>query len=130
MRDGAVEEEVDDTQEVRGSDPCKGGEITYFSGELWWIFVRSPLSLAVNLHNFTAFTAKLCTKFAVKKLTFHRLSYIFLHFFLDPGNVGHWGQRLLFSGDLPAMFCMEIRVLDLVNRASCSRKRYLGQQRP
>ena len=30
-----MEEEVDDMQEVRGSDPCKGGEITYFSGELW-----------------------------------------------------------------------------------------------
>ena len=50
-------EEVDDMQEVRGSDPCKGGKITYLSGELWRIFVRSPLSLAVNLHNFTAFTA-------------------------------------------------------------------------
>ena len=35
MRDGAVEEEVDDMQEVRGLDPCTGGEITYFSGELW-----------------------------------------------------------------------------------------------
>ena len=35
MRDGAVEEEVDDMQEVRGSDPRKSGEITYFSGELW-----------------------------------------------------------------------------------------------
>ena len=35
MRDGAVEEDVDDTQEVGGSNPCKGGEITSFSGELW-----------------------------------------------------------------------------------------------
>ena len=35
MRDGAVEEEVDDMQEVRGSDPSKGGEIPNFSGELW-----------------------------------------------------------------------------------------------
>ena len=34
MRDGAVEEEVDDMQEVRGSSLCKGGEITSFSGEL------------------------------------------------------------------------------------------------
>ena len=33
------------------------GEFTYFSGELWGIFVRSPLALAVILHNFTAFTA-------------------------------------------------------------------------
>ena len=57
MRDGAEEEEVDVMQAVRGSNPCKGGEITYFSDELWWIFVRSPLTLAVNLHNFlTAFT--------------------------------------------------------------------------
>ena len=37
--------------------------------------------VAVKLHNFTAFTAKLCTKFAVKKLTFHRLSFIFSRFF-------------------------------------------------
>ena len=34
MGDSAVEEEVDDIQEVRGLNPCKGGEITYFSGEL------------------------------------------------------------------------------------------------
>ena len=33
LRDGAAEEEVDDIQEVRDSNPCKGGEITYF--ELW-----------------------------------------------------------------------------------------------
>ena len=88
MRDGAVEEEVDDMQEVRGSEPCKGGEITYFSGELWWIFVRSPLSLAVNLHNFTAFahfTAKLCTKFAVKKTNFSPLILHIFAFFSQPG---------------------------------------------
>ena len=30
-----MEEEVGDLQEVRGSDTCKGGEITNFSGELW-----------------------------------------------------------------------------------------------
>ena len=30
-----MEEEVDAMQEVRGSDHCKGGEITFFSGELW-----------------------------------------------------------------------------------------------
>ena len=30
-----MEEEVDDLQEVRGSYPCKGGEITSSSGELW-----------------------------------------------------------------------------------------------
>ena len=29
-----MEEEVDDMQEVRGLNPCKGGEIAYFSGEL------------------------------------------------------------------------------------------------
>ena len=34
VRDGAVEEGVDDMQEVRGSNPCMGGEITYFSGEM------------------------------------------------------------------------------------------------
>ena len=90
MKDGAVEAEEDGMQEVRGSDTCKGGEITYFSGELWWIFVRSPLSLAVNLHNFTAFTAfhrKITCEICGEKLTFHRLFYIFLHFFLDPGRL-------------------------------------------
>ena len=30
-----MEEEVDDMQELRSSDPCKGGKITNFSGELW-----------------------------------------------------------------------------------------------
>ena len=97
MRDGAVEEEVDDMQEVRGSDPCKGGEITHFSGELWWFFVRSPLSLAVNLHNFTAFTAfhrKIMYEICGEKLTFHRLSYIFLHFYLDPG-VQKWYELIV-----------------------------------
>ena len=49
------------------------GEITYFSGELWWIFVRSPLALAVNLHNFNAFTAfhrKIFYKFCGEKKQF------------------------------------------------------------
>ena len=85
MRDGAVEEEVDDIQEVRGSDPCKGGEITYFSGELWWNFVRSPLSLAVNLHNFTAFTAfhrQIMYEICGEKTNFSPLIlYIFAFFF-------------------------------------------------
>ena len=30
------------------------GEITYFSGEMWWIFVSSPLTLVVKLHKVTA----------------------------------------------------------------------------
>ena len=45
VREGAVEEELDDMQEVRGSNLCRGGEIT------------------ISRH----LTAKLCTKFAVKK---------------------------------------------------------------
>ena len=75
------EEEVDGMQEVRGSDPFKGGEITYFSHELWWIFARSPLSLAVNLHNFTAFTAfhrKITYEICVEKTNF---SPLILHIF-------------------------------------------------
>ena len=43
----------------------------YYSGEI-----------TISLH----FTAKLCIKFAAKKPTFHRLSYIFFRFFLDPGK--------------------------------------------
>ena len=89
MRDGAVEEEVNDMQEVRGSNPCKGGEITYFSGELWGIFVRSPLTLAVNLHNFIAFTAfhrKIMYEICGEKTIISPLIlYIFFQFFLDPG---------------------------------------------
>ena len=89
MRDGAVEEEVDDMQEVRGSDPCKGGEITYFSGELWWIFVRSPLNIAVNLHNFTAFTAfhrKIMYKICGEKTNFSPLILHIFAFFSRPGK--------------------------------------------
>ena len=41
MGDSAVEGEVDDIQEVRGLNPCKGGEITYFSGELRQNYVRN-----------------------------------------------------------------------------------------
>ena len=88
MRYGAVEEELDDMQEVRGSDPCMGGEITNFCGELWWIFVRSPLTLAVNLHNFTAFTAfhrKITYEICGKKTNFSLLILHIFAFFLDPG---------------------------------------------
>ena len=89
MRYGAVEEEVDDMQEVRGSDPCKDGEITYFSGELWWIIVRSPLSLAVNLHNFTAFTAfhrNIMYKICGEKTNFSPLILHIFAFFSRPGE--------------------------------------------
>ena len=88
MRDGAVEEEVDDMQEVRGSDPCNGGDITYFSRELWWIFVRSPLSLVVNLHNFTAFTAfhrKITYEICEEKTNFSLLILRIFAFFSRPG---------------------------------------------
>ena len=84
----AVEEEVDDMQEVRDSDPCTSGEITYFSGELWWIFVRSPLSLAVNLHNLTAFTAfhrKFMYEICGEKTNFSSLILHVFAFFCWPG---------------------------------------------
>ena len=80
-----MEEEVDDMQEVRGSDPCMGDEITYFSGGLLWIFVRAPLSLAVNLHNLTAFTAfhrKIVYEICGEKTNFSPLIlHIFAFFF-------------------------------------------------
>ena len=83
-----MEEEVDDMQEVRGSDPCKGGEVTYFSGELWWIFVWSPLTLAVNLHNFTAFTAfqrKIMYEICGEKTNFSPLVLHIFSIFSRPG---------------------------------------------
>ena len=61
-----MEEAPDMVEEVKVSNPCKGGE-------MYWIFVSSPLTKAANLHNFTVFHSKLCSKFAVEK-TFHRLS--------------------------------------------------------
>ena len=89
VRDGAVEEEVEDMQEVRVSDSCMGDEITYFRCELWWIFVRSPLSLAVNLHNFTAFTAfhgKIMYEICGEKTNFSPLILHFFAFFSRPGT--------------------------------------------
>ena len=83
-----MEEEVDDMQEVRGSKTCKGGEITYFSSELWWFFVRSPLSLAVNLHNFTAFTAfrrKIMYEICGEKTNFSPLILHIFPIFSRPG---------------------------------------------
>ena len=72
VRGGAVEEEVHEIHEGRGSNPSKGGEMR-------WLFVSSPLTIAVNLHNFTA-------NYVQKKNNFHCLSYIFFQFFLDPGT--------------------------------------------
>ena len=89
VRAGAVEEEVDDLQQLRGSNPCKSGEITYFSDELWWILVRSLLTLAVNLHNFTAFTAfhrKLMYEICGEKTNFSPLILHIFPIFLDPGS--------------------------------------------
>ena len=60
-------------QEARGSNLCNGGDFTYFNGELWWFFVRSALTLAVNLQNFTAFNAfhlKIMYKICGKKTNF------------------------------------------------------------
>ena len=102
MRDGAVEEEEDDMQEVSGSDPFKGGEITYFSGELWWIFVRSPLSLAVNLHNFTAFHRKITYEIWGEKTNYSPLILHIFAFFLDPGPKEiidpHYGLNTMIWG--------------------------------
>ena len=30
------------------------GDITYFSGDMWWLFVSTPRTLVVKLHKFTA----------------------------------------------------------------------------
>ena len=97
MRDGAVEEEVDDMQEVRGSDPCKGGEITDFSGELWWFFVRSALTLAVNLHNSTAFHRKIMYEICGEKTNF---SPLILHNFPIFSRPGILNLIVCFSGDV------------------------------
>ena len=118
MRDGAVEEEVDDMQEVRGSDPCKGGEITYFSGELWWIFVGLPLNLAVNLHKFTAFTAfhrKIMYEICGEKTNFSPLILHIFAFFLDPGHhlisLAFFYQGWFLSSVLYQIYQLFIRIL-------------------
>ena len=49
LRDAAVEKEVDVLQEVKGSKPCKGGEILCF-------FVSSAITIVVKFNNFTNHT--------------------------------------------------------------------------
>ena len=47
---GAAEEEVSDMHAVKGANPCKGR--WYVERGEMWIFIISPLPLAVKLHNF------------------------------------------------------------------------------
>ena len=70
MRDGAVEEEVQDMQEVRCLNPCK-------SGEMRWLFVSSPITFVVKLHNITAFHRKIIYEFSseTKQLSTAYLTY-------------------------------------------------------
>ena len=75
LRDGAVEGEVDVLQEVKGSKPCKVGEMLCF-------FVSSALTIAVKLNNFNA---NWCTKFAVKNKYLFTACLSVFQFFLDPG---------------------------------------------
>ena len=49
------------------------------------LFVSSPLTIAMKVHNFTTFDRKIMYETCGEKITFHRLSYIFFRFFLDPG---------------------------------------------
>ena len=94
VRDGGVEEEVQHMQEVRGSNPCKGGAKR-------WLFVSSPLTVAVKLYNFTAFQRKIMNKNCGEKKT--KFSPLILHifrFFLDTGSsyyfsVSAWGAYFL-----------------------------------
>ena len=96
VRDGAVvEEEVDDMREVRGSKNCKGGDSTYFSDELWWIFVRSPLTLAVNWHNFTAFTAFHCKIMYEIRGEKTKFSPLILHIFPIFFSTRFWRVKFL-----------------------------------
>ena len=70
-----------DMQEVRGSNTCEGVELRC-------LFVNSLLTIAVKSHNFTAFHREIIFKICVeKKTTFHRLSFIFFRFVLDPGTL-------------------------------------------
>ena len=70
LRDAALEKEVDVLQEVKGSKPCKGGEILCF-------FVSSVITKVVKLNDF-----KICGE---KQTIYRRLSFIVCQFFLDPG---------------------------------------------
>ena len=70
-----MEDEVDDKQEVRGSNTCKGGEM--------------------SLHNFTLFHPKSMYEICGEKETnFHCLSYKFFQFFLEPGTNQMYHKKL------------------------------------
>ena len=65
------------------------GEITYFSSELWGIFVRSPFTQAVNLHNFTAFTTfhrKIMYEICGERTNFSPLILHIFPIFSQPGG--------------------------------------------
>ena len=64
VRDRAVEEGVDDMQEVRGSNAVN--------------FCISPLTIAAKLHNFTAFHSKIRYEISGEKTN---LSQLILHIF-------------------------------------------------
>ena len=62
------------------------GENTYFSGKLWWIFVRSPLNLVYS--NFTAFTEfhrKITYEICGEKTNFSPLILHIFPIFSRPG---------------------------------------------
>ena len=89
-RSGAEEEEVADMQEIqklriRARFASEQGQKLVISGERWWLILSSPLTLAVNLHNFTFHCKNMCKICGEKKTTFHRLSYLFFRFLLNPG---------------------------------------------
>ena len=76
MRDGTVYEEVDDMQEVRGSNPCKGGEMQ----------CDSPLIIAGKLYNFTAFPRKIMYEICGENNNFSPLILHIFPIFPRPGK--------------------------------------------
>ena len=91
VRDGAVEEEVEEMQEAKSSNPCT-------CGEMRCTFESSPPTIAVKLQNFTALHRKIMYKICGEKKTiFHRLSCIFFLFFLDAGIISEITVEKLHS---------------------------------
>ena len=89
---------------------------------MWWLFVSSPLTLEVKLHKFTPIQRKTMYKICGgKKQLFHRSSYTFFQFFLNPGDIcfyddsviNYHGTKLRGSARIEALILTRIKALTL-----------------
>ena len=72
VRDGSVEEEVEEMQEAKSSNPCT-------CGEMRCTFESSPPTIAVKLQNFTALHRKIMYEICGDKK--NNFSPLILHIF-------------------------------------------------